>query len=320
MILLLGIFAANLADPAGTVSAAGTFLRENLGPSVPIFLIFVCSGLLLDLDLIREGVKDYRGIILSLLIIFVAAPAAASLFGRFRMDHGILIGIFLVSSMPTTLSSGVVMTGAAGGNIAHALLITITASSLAVFTVPFTLSLLLGGNGAPLNIEIDKAALMLKIVRVVIVPLFIGLFIKHFTGMRAHMFFNRKSRVINTINLGLVGFIVWMGVAASRSVILENSGSLWIVFAVVTVFHLVMIAVTFAAVGFFRLGRGKGESVLFMSIQKTLALSIAIQITVFPRYGLALVVCVMHHIVHLLIDSYLAGVIASRAPHPPGGA
>ncbi len=312
MILLLGIFTANLADPTGSISAAGSFLRENPGPTLPIFIIFICSGLLLDLERIREGVKDYRGIILSLLIIFVAAPVVASVFGRFRIDRGILIGIFLVSSMPTTLSSGVVMTGAAGGNIAHALLITVTASSLAVFSVPFTLSLLLGGNGTPLNIEIDKAALMMKIVRVVIVPLFIGLFIKHFTGKRAHMFFNRKSRVINTLNLGLVGFIVWMGVAASRSVILENRGSLWMVFAVVTVFHLVMIALAFSAVGFFRLGRGRGESVFFMSIQKTLALSIAIQITVFPQFGLALVVCVTHHIVHLIMDSYLAGVMASR--------
>ncbi len=75
-----------------------------------------------------------------------------------------------------------------------------------------------------------------------------------------------------------------------------------------------MIAIAFGAVSFFRIGRGRGESVLFMSIQKTLALSIAIQITVFPRYGLALVVCVMHHIIHLVIDSYLAGVMASRAP------
>ena len=45
--------------------------------------------------------------------------------------------------MPTTLSSGVVMTGAAGGNMAQALVITIMANGLAVFTIPVVLSLLL---------------------------------------------------------------------------------------------------------------------------------------------------------------------------------
>jgi sodium/bile acid cotransporter 7 len=313
MILLAAIFILNIGDPAGTIPAAGTFLREKLGAHAPIFLIFVCSGLLLDLDRIRDGVKDYRGIILSLLIIFVVAPAVAYIFGRFPLNREIIIGIFLVAAMPTTLSSGVVMTGAAGGNIAHALMITVTASSLAVFTVPFTLSLMLGGKGAPLNIDIDKGALMLKIFIVVIVPLFVGLSIKHFTGTRAHNFFNRKSRMINTINLCLVGVIVWMGVAATRTTILENSASLWTVLIVVTLFHLLMIAVTFAAVGFFSLGRGRGESVIFMSIQKTLALSIAVQITVFPEFGLALVVCVMHHMVHLIIDSYIAGRMASKS-------
>lgn len=45
-------------------------------------------------------------------------PATAVLMGLASLDPGIRIGLFLVAVMRTTLSSGVVMTGAAGGNIA----------------------------------------------------------------------------------------------------------------------------------------------------------------------------------------------------------
>ena len=36
-----------------------------------------------------------------------------------------------------------------------------------------------------------------------------------------------------------------------------------------------------------------------------LPLSIILQMTLFPHYGIALLVCVLHHIVHLMMDGYL---------------
>jgi sodium/bile acid cotransporter 7 len=42
-----------------------------------------------------------------------------------------------------------------------------------------------------------------------------------------------------------------------------------------------------------------------MGGQKTLPLSVILQVTLFPEYGLALAVCVVHHILHLITDAYL---------------
>jgi predicted Na+-dependent transporter len=54
-------------------------------------------------------------------------------------------------------------------------------------------------------------------------------------------------------------------------------------------------------------GRRKGEreSIMFMGAQKTLPLSVILQMSLFPNYGIALLVCVVHHIVHLMMDGYL---------------
>jgi sodium/bile acid cotransporter 7 len=53
------------------------------------------------------------------------------------------------------------------------------------------------------------------------------------------------------------------------------------------------------------MGPGRRESILFMGGQKTLTLSIILQVSLFPQYGLALAVCVLHHIIHLMMDGYL---------------
>jgi hypothetical protein len=48
-------------------------------------------------------------------------------------------------------------------------------------------------------------------------------------------------------------------------------------------------------------------SVLFVGGQKTLPLSVILQVSLFPQYGLALVACVMHHLIVLMMDGYLVG-------------
>lgn len=44
-----------------------------------------------------------------------------------------------------------------------------------------------------------------------------------------------------------------------------------------------------------------------MGGQKTLVLSVVLQLSLFPEYAIALVVCVIHHIVHLILDAFLVG-------------
>ena len=53
------------------------------------------------------------------------------------------------------------------------------------------------------------------------------------------------------------------------------------------------------------IGPGRRESVVFMGSEKTLPLSVILQVALFPDYGLALAVCVLHHLLHLVMDAYL---------------
>ena len=57
---------------------------------------------------------------------------------------------------------------------------------------------------------------------------------------------------------------------------------------------------------------GRRESVIFMGGQKTLPLSVILQVKLFPEYGIALAVCVLHHIIHLIMDGYLVEKLKHR--------
>jgi len=303
LIGLFLVFVITVADVSETVSSVGGWLKIHRGPDAVIVLVFFFSGLILDARQIRSDVMDIKGIIAALIIIFLVAPVIGALFGAIPLDTSVVIGIFLVAVMPTTLSSGVVMTGAAGGNMAQALVITILANGLSVFTIPVMLSLLLRLVGGSAVVYIDKSAIMIKLGFYVLLPLCFGLTIKFLTKSSMDRFVYR----LQMLNQLLVLAIVWMAMSQARSAIISGGASVGIILLLVFSFHGILLAVAGIFIGCLKLGKGRRESVIFMGGQKTLPLSIILQVSLFPQYGLALVVCVLHHLIHLLMDGYLVG-------------
>lgn len=300
---LLVVCGATLFDTTETISGVGRWLKLHHGPDAVIVLIFFFSGMVLNARQIRDGLMDIKGILTALVIIFIASPILAMLLGRVPVETGIAIGIFLVAVMPTTLSSGVVMTGAAGGNMAHALVITILANGLAVFTIPVILSFLLTLIGGATVVTINKLTIMIKIGALVLLPLGVGLLIK----LYATSLVERFTSTLQIFNQCLVLGIVWMATSLARDTIITSDGRIGIILLLVFFFHGTLLAVAGILIAFLKINKGKRESVVFMGCQKTLPLSVVLQVSLFPQYGLALVVCVLHHIVHLLMDGYLVG-------------
>ena len=133
LILVCAVTLTGFGDP---VAMAGRWVRAHHGADITMVVVFFFSGAMLQTDQIRRGLRDLRGTTAALLLIFVMAPLVALPIIQLPFSPGVRIGLLLVAVMPTTLSSGVVMTGAAGGNVAQALLITVFANVLAVFTIP----------------------------------------------------------------------------------------------------------------------------------------------------------------------------------------
>ena len=296
------VFFLTLADSTATIADSGRWLKWHGGPNAIIVLIFFVSGLLIESDHVKSGIKDVQGTVLALILIFVVSPLAAIIPGVMPLDRGIKIGIFLTAVMPSTLSTGVVMTGAARGNTAHALGITILSNGISVFTIPITLSLLfclIGSLVVP--ISIDKSSIMFQIGAVVIAPLSIGVMVRRLLAPNGTRYFHR----FQTLNQVLVLAIVWVSLSQSRLEILENLNVLGLTTVLAFCYHGIVLAVAGGLIHLFKIPSGRRESIVFMGGQKTLVLSLILQVSLFPQYGLALVFCVVHHIVHLLMDGYL---------------
>ena len=300
---LMAVFGLTLADTSDTLSSVGRWLKNRNGPDIAVFLIFIASGALLEVEKIKAGVRDVIGTIAALFIIFIIAPLTAVAFTYLPLEVPVVIGIFLVAVMPTTLSSGVVMTGAAGGNTAHALYITIIANILAVFTVPVTLAMLLSLVGDSTTVMINRWQIMVKLCSLVLIPLCCGMMLQYF----AHQFCSRAAPMVQVFNQCLILLIVWMGISQARPAIIAGGNLISGIILLAFLFHGLLLASAGGISWILRIGRGRRESIIFMGAQKTLPLSIILQVALFPFYGQALVFCVVHHIVHLMMDGYLVG-------------
>jgi sodium/bile acid cotransporter 7 len=300
IIALVGICVLTLIDVTGTLAGMGKWFKAHSGADAVICTIFFCSGLILKREEIRAGLRDIRGAVIALVIIFALAPLAAFIIGSLPLDPAVRIGLFLVSVMPTTMSSGVVMTGAAGGNIAHALLITVLANSLSIVTIPFSLALLLQSVE---SVPFDKVRMMIQMALLVLLPLMLGLLLRPKKGaLRASL-----QQGIPILNQCLILAIVWMGVSDARATVLSGGAQVLVILVIAFVFHAILLGAGFLAIRLFHIPRGRMESVLFMGGQKTLPLSVLLQVKLFPQYGMALAFCVFHHFIHLMMDGYLVG-------------
>jgi sodium/bile acid cotransporter 7 len=300
IIALAGICVVTLVDATGTIAGIGKWFKSHSGADAVICTIFFCSGLILKREEIRAGLRDIRGAVIALVIIFGVAPLVAFIIGSLPLDPAVRIGLFLVSVMPTTMSSGVVMTGAAGGNIAHALLITVLANSLSIVTIPLSLALLLQTVE---SLPIDKARMIFQMSLLVLLPLLLGLFLRPKKGS----VLPTLQRGIPILNQCLILGIVWMGLSDARETVLSGGAQVFVILVLSLVFHAVLLVAGFLAIRLFRIPKGRLESILFMGGQKTLPLSVLLQGKLFPQYGMALAFCVFHHFIHLMMDGYLVG-------------
>jgi solute carrier family 10 (sodium/bile acid cotransporter), member 7 len=302
LLSLILVFAAVIIDSSNSLIKIGLFLKSNHGPEIMIFLIFIISGLLIESDQIRAGIKDVKSTVLALIVIIIIAPIAASLLCLFPLETGVIVGLFIVSVMPTTLSSGIVMTGTAGGNMAHALFITILSNFIGIVSIPIILPVLLSFLDQEKVLTIDRGAILIKLIFLVLLPLVIGMVAKAriFTAGQLGKF------KLQLLNQWMIIGIVFISLSGAKQVLLGSGNTFFIILVLVGVFHLMLLGSSFLLVKFFGVKKGCYESLIFMGSQKTLALSAMIQLTYFNEFGTALLVCVLHHIVHLMIDGYLS--------------
>ena len=136
--------------------------------------IFFFYGLKLDTSTLFKDISNWRLHLLIQSITFVAFPLCIVLFYPFFMEgeyYRIWLSVFFLAALPSTVSSSVIMTSVAKGNIPSAVFNATLTGLVGLLITPLWVGLFLAKS----NVELDALAIIWDLVKQLLLPLALGL-------------------------------------------------------------------------------------------------------------------------------------------------
>jgi len=272
-----------------------------------VSLIFFFYGLRLSPDKLREGLKNWRLHITIHTTTFVLFPVL--IYGtRYSFPEAdsnlIWLGIFFVATLPSTVSSSVVMVSIAGGNIPAAIFNASISSLIGVFITPLWMGLVLTATSG----SYELGDVILKLTLQVIVPVALGIILHKRLGGFADQY-RMKLRYFDQIIILLIIYTsfchsfaqdLFSGFSATDLFLLAM-GMLGLFFTVYMIVGLVS-----KVLGFNREDRITAQ---FCGSKKSLVHGTVMSKVLFPDgniTGIILLPLMMYHALQLLVSSVIA--------------
>ena len=206
-----------------------------------------------------------------------------------------------MSCMPPTLSSGVVLTEVAGGNVILALIFTIVLNIFALFTIPIMLSI---GLKSIYPIDISPMLLFYNLLLIVFLPFAVGKTIRKLTAC----FINNK--ILKLIPTLCILLAIWVCMSSSANSIKEiKIIDLLLILISVLIVHGILLFMNYIAGTLFKLDSANVKAMVFVGSQKTLPLAVFVISTLSLPEATALIVCIVFHFIQLFLDSLIASVV-----------
>jgi len=322
--LLIGVlFGYGVPAPGKALSDFDTGLYGMGTASLDIFIIFLISGIKLKTDDIKRALKAYVPLMYGIIAILALTPCAALAF--VNMDGTLSVpefayGLAIFALMPTTLSSGVILTRDARGNVALALLLTVASNLLAVAIIPFSLGLVFSSAG-DLDVTIDPVPMIVKLLLSILLPLCLG---KTIREMSQHV---REFATTYNVHLKLFSsfcliMVPWMKVSSASDEMskIDGSGIAELVGLGIGL-HITYLLMNTVATRALHLQPNETRAVTIMCSQKTLPVAVAV-IDFLPddesdenylgEPGIMVVACILAHFVQIVLDALLASYWGQR--------
>lgn len=270
-----------------------------------VVTIFLVNGYQTRLHRIPKGKSMIVTALLAIAINLLLSP----FFGLFLvklsgLSEGAALGLVVMASVPATLSSGIVMTQLAGGDVAKALALTIMLNLAGVFILPLTLQATLGTTGF---VELSSWAMLLQLIQIVLLPFLIGMLLRRIEMLRLSPLLLKYTPSLCVIAT------VWMSMSSSTDTLREiNAALLLIILLCSGVFHGLLQLLCWGSRRFYRVDRSESLALLFTASQKTLPVAIGVLTAMDHPAGTAIVACILFHFLQLFWDALLASRMARR--------
>ncbi len=283
----------------------GIFVTENSGVKILVCIIFLVSGYqtgekALSLD------KNLFSLFLTaaLISLFLAPLIGLALSKLLNLPLPLATGLIIISTVPPTISSGVVITEVSRGNGVLALFLTVSLNLLGIITMPFMLNFCLHAAGP---LDIDQNSLLIKMVFFVLLPFIIGKTVRHFSKKQS------ISPYWSFVNSSCVILVVYASMSTSKAAFSGLSFTDYLfILSVVSLIHILLLLINYQAGRLLKLCPADHKALVFVTSQKTLAVGLAVLANVQFDTGTAIIVCLMFHFFQLFCDSFLAAYLQKR--------
>ncbi|PPL14115.1 bile acid:sodium symporter [Oceanisphaera arctica] len=291
-------FGAALLQPA-----PGIWLNQlGLLPWL-VALIFLMNGLQTSLQQLRPEPCFGRTLLSGALISLLLSPLLGWLVYAFGgLDDSLRLGLLVMSMVPPTLSSCVVLTRITGGKASWSLFMTLGLNFIGIATIPFMLSLLVGDS-----MQLSPWPMLLTLLKIVLLP-FIG-------GMLLRLWLPALGRLPWLGQVSTLSVIVtsWITLSASGQALYQLSAGALLELSVWSVLlHVALLLLCVLGGRLLRLALAERRALMFTASQKTMPVAVSVLVGLGSNSGAAVVSCILFHFLQMLFDSLLASRIQRR--------
>ncbi|KAI9179636.1 LRR receptor-like serine/threonine-protein kinase RGI2 [Blastocladiella emersonii ATCC 22665] len=271
-----------------------------------VMVVFFLSGLGLKSQVLKQAFSHWRAHVVIQALSFGVTPAlgyaVAKLMSLTSVNDALVAGFVVAVSMPTTISSNVIMTDAARGNEAVSLINATLGNILGIVVSPLLLLLYLGARTT-----INFVSILIDMPITVIGPLILGQLARVFAPTVVAAVARRVNfSTVSSCMLLLLVYSTFSDTFASGK-LQVSAGAVLAVIGLVWVFYPIMMLLCLVVARVFRFARKDVVSIVFCGSTKTLSLGIPLIGIVYrndPNIGLYSLPLLVYHATQLFIGGW----------------
>lgn len=298
--LVLGFTFADVGARLNTSSRVTTTL---------VVLLFLISGLKLPSESIRTGMSEVRVHIYIQSFIFIVMPAffyLAAVPFRSTIGGDLVIGFYALAVLPTTISSCIIFTQMAEGNVVATMFNAAIANMAGIIVSPLLLSLLLRTTGAPLPVD-ELLNTLRSLVLKMLLPIAVGQIARIYVKKTVTTV-KKQLSILSNVFILLILFFTFAKTAQNPEFV-ESLREMIGPFAYLAGAHIVVLGLAYAGAKALRLSHESTISVMFAGPQKTLAMGVPLLTTYFADrpeiLGISLLPLLFYHPWQLFVAGFL---------------
>ncbi len=265
-----------------------------------IFIAFFITGLTLDTSHLSSQLQQFKAPLAAMISSLIFIPLLAWMLASFVFPWEYVIGVCIIATAPVTVVSGTVMTAIGRGNIPLSLFICVLGNFIGIFTIPFSLKLLVEAGD---NVNLPVLGMLFNLVTTVLVPIVLGYLVRSpLKGFRS-----RHKLAFSVFQQCMVLLIIFNAVAGSGPNIRVAGATLPLLLAFIIFLHSLILAMNFGISKIIGLDRPSTTAFTIHTSQKTLAVSYLVWSGYFAsEYPLALIPGIVYHLTQMIMDTFVA--------------